>query len=181
MKQRLGTRKFGHIRHPSYKSLIEPPDSKSPAWMDPKQQEFWRTDVEAVLVVICHPNPFDLQLHHLCHPWRAQQNPSTVLKEHFPMGTFLDPLAHSWIEERKKEHKSHSHFQAMERRPLSLADEDPFAFPGYGRRIPPSLPDEERAQKPFALPGISTANLKSDLGDVRIRMHRKKNRASDPC
>ncbi|CAK9213158.1 unnamed protein product [Sphagnum troendelagicum] len=49
MKQRLGTRKFGHIRHPSYNSLIEPSDSKSPAWMDPKRQEFWRTDVEAVL------------------------------------------------------------------------------------------------------------------------------------
>ncbi len=49
MKQRLGTRKFGHIRHPSYKSLIEPLDSKSPAWMDPKRQEFWCTDVEAVL------------------------------------------------------------------------------------------------------------------------------------
>jgi hypothetical protein len=90
------------------------------------------------------------------------------------MGTSLDPLAQSWIEERKKEHKSHSHFQAMERRPLSLADEDPFAFPGYGRRIPPSLPDEETAQKPFALPGISTANLKSDLVDVRIRMHRRR-------
>jgi hypothetical protein len=97
------------------------------------------------------------------------------------MGTSLDPLAQSWIEERKKEHKTHSHFQAMERRPLSLANEDPFAFPGYGRRIPPSLPDEERAQNPFALPGISTANLKSDLGDVQIRMHRKKIHASDPC
>jgi hypothetical protein len=59
--------------------------------------------------------------------------------------------------------KTHLHLQAMEE-----------------EYVPP-LPDEERAQNPFALPGISTANLKSDLGDVQIRMHRKKNRASDPC
>lgn len=49
-KDRLGKRRYGHVRHNNYhKSLIEPEDEHSLSWADPKRKEFWRTDVEPVL------------------------------------------------------------------------------------------------------------------------------------
>lgn len=49
-KDRLGKRRFGHVRHNNYyKSLIEPENEHSLSWADPKRKEFWRTDVEPVL------------------------------------------------------------------------------------------------------------------------------------
>ena len=49
-KDRLGKRRFGHVRHNNYyKNLIEPENEDSLSWADPKRKEFWRTDVEPVL------------------------------------------------------------------------------------------------------------------------------------
>ncbi|KAH8974460.1 hypothetical protein BDL97_01G103800 [Sphagnum fallax] len=49
-KQRLQARRFCYMRHPRYKSIIEPDaHPKNSLFLNPKRKEFWRTDVEAVL------------------------------------------------------------------------------------------------------------------------------------
>jgi hypothetical protein len=49
-KQRLQARRFCYMRHPRYKSIIEPDaHPKNSLFLNPKRKEFWRTDMEAVL------------------------------------------------------------------------------------------------------------------------------------